>query len=691
MKRLLLFALVCVLAPLAGRAQTAVSGNLKDVGVANASGSNTYVRFTLIDYGAQIPKITNLSGNLIFNPIKDFKPDANGIISGTIQGNDTITPPATKYQVCVYYQGAVFRCNTYIINGATFNLNTATPLNTSVQAGANQLVVFSYPFTQATPSSTWTIPHNFNDPNSYVQVFDTNHGIIYPDHVSTLDPNNAVLTFVTPTAGFAIAMHAGSINIATNQPNAVVSNPTGSQTIGGAPLSISAPVTFSGPNSHSGTEIFSGPLLPQSVGGATFFADSLIPSIGLCNVSGFDASTKIQCAINLLPPAGGVVNAIALTDVGGTGSTTIDPGIKAVTVYLGPTTFHFSQTVLRRAFRMIGSGAYPGNGTIIQATGGNSIPPFVIDQGTEATQGVILRGFALTGTAGNTTQNGINVIAQNGLGLWYSEFDDIFITGFGGIGLNLDGQVNNSANQFDTFKRITVLRNFNGNFALQVIGFANSLKFENVEFDGQLNTQDGLTNINIAQGTNSVFVPYNIKFDLLTCQFAGKCFVINGGESIETAQGHFENIQQVYAVGTGAGFGSLGITIHDSDCINNCGVGTASPGVGIGNGYFIKNLGATPNVSISVINTHLGNTPDAFLAGNTGSIVSFGNTIGPEGSYAYQPFQPNTPNGFGNGAAGTAVTTTLLGTGSGPATPQTIVKYLQVTLSGTTYWIPVVQ
>lgn len=244
MKKIILLALMCVLAPLAGRAQTTVSGNLRDVGVANASGSNTYVRFTLLDYGAQIPKITNLSGNLIFNPIKDFKPDANGIISGTIQGNDTITPPATKYQVCVYYQGAVFRCNTYIINGATFNLNTATPLNTSVQVGANQLVVLSYPFTQATPASTWTIPHNFNDPNSYVQVFDTVHRIIYPDRVDTSDPNNAVLTFVTPTPGFAIAMHAGAINIATNQPNAIISNPVAAQTIGGQPTTFQGPTNF---------------------------------------------------------------------------------------------------------------------------------------------------------------------------------------------------------------------------------------------------------------------------------------------------------------------------------------------------------------------------------------------------------------------------------------------------------------
>lgn len=47
--------------------------------------------------------------------------------------------------------------------------------------------------------------------------------------------------------------------------------------------------------------------------------------------------------------------------------------------------------------------------------------------------------------------------------------------------------------------------------------------------------------------------------------------------------------------------------------------------------------------------------------------------------------------GFGNGAAGNTVTTTLKGTGSGPTTPQTIVNYIQVNIAGTTAWIPVMQ
>jgi hypothetical protein len=44
--------------------------------------------------------------------------------------------------------------------------------------------------------------------------------------------------------------------------------------------------------------------------------------------------------------------------------------------------------------------------------------------------------------------------------------------------------------------------------------------------------------------------------------------------------------------------------------------------------------------------------------------------------------------GFGNGSSGTAVTTTTKSTGSGPTTPQTIVGYVEVNISGTNYWMP---
>src|SRR5665213_350617 len=50
-----------------------------------------------------------------------------------------------------------------------------------------------------------------------------------------------------------------------------------------------------------------------------------------------------------------------------------------------------------------------------------------------------------------------------------------------------------------------------------------------------------------------------------------------------------------------------------------------------------------------------------------------------------------TTTGFGNGIPATPVTTTTLGTGSGPVAPQTIVNYLEIDIAGTKYWIGLVQ
>lgn len=67
-----------------------------------------------------------------------------------------------------------------------------------------------------------------------------------------------------------------------------------------------------------------------------------------------------------------------------------------------------------------------------------------------------------------------------------------------------------------------------------------------------------------------------------------------------------------------------------------------------------------------------GATPTS--AGGTSGPLAFGQT-----------------NGFGNGSASTAVTTTTKGSGSGPATPQTVVRYLEIDIGGTKYWIPLTQ
>jgi hypothetical protein len=63
-----------------------------------------------------------------------------------------------------------------------------------------------------------------------------------------------------------------------------------------------------------------------------------------------------------------------------------------------------------------------------------------------------------------------------------------------------------------------------------------------------------------------------------------------------------------------------------------------------------------------------------------------------DGAATVQPggIKFSTVDGFGNGSAGTNVTTTTKGTGTGPTTPQTVVDYLKVTVGGNVRWIPLV-
>lgn len=83
-------------------------------------------------------------------------------------------------------------------------------------------------------------------------------------------------------------------------------------------------------------------------------------------------------------------------------------------------------------------------------------------------------------------------------------------------------------------------------------------------------------------------------------------------------------------------------------------------------------LGHFNGVSSAVLNVPLTvkGTPPTGGAGQ----ISFGGAVG-----------------FGNGSSGTAVTTTTKSTGSGPATPQTIVGYYEIDVAGTKAWVPYVQ
>lgn len=231
-----LLALVFVLAaPSCVRAQNvAVSGNVKSItGVGSGAGVN--VRFRLRGYTGSVPKV---SGTSVVLPATvgcgvciDIAPDASGNISGlNIYGNDQIIPGGTWYTVEFSYQGRIIFACDYLITGVAFNFTNATCLNAIQQLASTTIITQAFLFIQSPAATVWTINHNLNDTSVVFDFYDPTNTYIIPDSVQNTSPNQTVAHFVNATAGSAVIIHAGQIAIATNQPNALLSNPAGNQT-----------------------------------------------------------------------------------------------------------------------------------------------------------------------------------------------------------------------------------------------------------------------------------------------------------------------------------------------------------------------------------------------------------------------------------------------------------------------------
>ena len=307
----------------------------------------------------------------------------------------------------------------------------------------------------------------------------------------------------------------------------------------------------------------------------------------------------------------------------------IDPGFKAITIYLGPYTYTVKQITLRKALKIIGMGASGGaqlptcssatpcNGTSLQSINGNN-PVFVLPQvNNSPATNVHLSGFRLLGSAGNTHEDGFFLDTSSSVnsGLWYSTVDDVYVSGFAGIGIHIKGRNNGfiSLTQWVVFNNVVVFRTAGGGNALRMEGAVFQLRFRNCQFDGQA-VGDG-TNVYLGGAPGGVDgYPLSIAFEGMVSQVANIAVQIDGGINITFYGSHHEKLWGGYKVSSEIDFiGIRGLTISDSYFAGDVGING-------GKGY---ELSIETTQAFGVVFTHnqlFG--PDAVVKGtNLSSVV----------------------------------------------------------------------
>jgi hypothetical protein len=316
-------------------------------------------------------------------------------------------------------------------------------------------------------------------------------------------------------------------------------------------------------------------------------------------------------AVEACPAAGCVIYAYSPTTNPNLG--TIDPGKKAITIYLGPYNYKVTQITLENDLEIIGMGS--GVTGLYSVNG--SMPVVVVPQHVDgAAQHVRLSGFHIFGAPGNTSQDGILLDGSGfyNAGVWYSEFDDLILTAFNGNSIHLKGTNDGyyGMTQFTEFNRVIAFRPHGAGNGLRIEGATYELYFNDCEFDGAA-AGDG-TNIFLGgRPGNPYAVPIDVNFRGLTSQAAATAVEIDGGWAISFYRPHHEAVWGVYLIQSDLG-SVAGVTISDA--------GFQASGSNNGAGYLL-NVNTSRASGISFIHNHIMNPADTVVRALNGTNVVY--------------------------------------------------------------------
>lgn len=385
--------LLLLLLPLSLHAQTTpVTGKLQDIGVVNITSSNSFVRFELRGYGGNIPRV---AGSAILGSVeKQFFPDSNGDISGTLYSNNFITPSSTFYRMCIFDAGRRLRCADYLIQGSSFDMSLATPISSAPTPTPPSFESRVFTHIQTSASTTWTIVHNFGVREVTLDFYNASFERIFPDLVALTDSNTVTAGFVVAQAGRAVVMRAENVMLSSATGDFVLKTPTTAQSItGGFDLTLA------------------GSFLPSSLftknANNTRFADQF---------AGADAGAKITACIAALPSTGGTCDARGLEGAQTISSTiTVNKPVQILLGYATYTTsaspaFDFTEAGDFSSLIGVGIGNTSGIGGTQITAASSGVMPLIRLEGTNGTTRITrvrLAHFQLNGTDTLDGQTGI--------------------------------------------------------------------------------------------------------------------------------------------------------------------------------------------------------------------------------------------------------------------------------------------